>query len=148
MQLTTPNVDMYSLEDYRIARKRLAKMKREEAAAARLARKKERQKANKSLLEIDDEIDRVVTELAESKVDVSQGDSLKGRADDLMEIAKRCDSRAVANRSYKEALDNFTKAAGVYQKALDSDPANREVERKLDDVRRRMYWCRKMQTLS
>ena len=131
-------------------RKRLAKMKKEEAAAARLARKKERQKANKSLLEIDDEIDRAVTELADGggRMDVSQADSLKGRADDLIEIAKRCDSRDVANRSYKEALENLTKAAGMYQKALDGDPANREVERKLDDVRRRMYWCRKMQTLS
>ncbi|MBP5232848.1 MAG: hypothetical protein J6333_05520, partial [Planctomycetes bacterium] len=128
-------------------RKRLAKMKREEAAAARLARKKERQKANKSLLEIDDEIDRVVTELAESKVDVRQADSLKSRAADLMETAKRCDSRAVANRSYKEALENLTKAAGMYQKAMDSDPGNREVERKLDDVRRCMFMCRKMQTL-
>lgn len=130
-------------------RKRLAKMKKEEAAAARLARKKERQKANKSLLEIDDEIDRAATELSGGGgADVSQADSLKKRADDLIETAKRCDSRAVANRSYKEALENLTKAAGMYQKALDADPANRGVESKLDDVRRRMYWCRKMQTLS
>ena len=130
-------------------RKRLAKMKREEAAAARLARKQERQRANKSLLEIDDEIDRAVSELSsENRVDVSRADSLKNRADDLIETAKNCDSRDVANRSYREALENLTKAAGMYQKALDDNPNNREAERKLDDVRRRMYWCRKMQTLS
>lgn len=127
-------------------RKALAKLKKEEAIAARKAQREQKNR-NKDLIAIEEDVDAAMKDIADKPVQVAEADKLATQANDMMRTAQTCDSRAVANRNYKEALANFRQAAALYQKMVDDKRADASVERKLDEVRQKMYWCRKLQTL-
>lgn len=140
-----------ALAEQKAERARLAKMKKAEAAAARAERKRQREQSqNKALAQIEDDINSAITELGEAPVhsdkDTEKADTMLSRADDLIKTAQTCNSRDVQNQSYKDAVENLRQSAALYQRILNerNDPA---IERKLESAQKKLYWCRKLQTL-
>jgi len=139
-------------------RARIAKLQREEAEAARreLKKKQEEQKAkkegNQDLIAINEEVEAAAADIADTKVDsstVGRADKLASSAREKMKIARTCDSREIANKNYKEALAEFRQATALYEKALNAKggKGDSSLENKIEDARKNLYWCRKLQTL-
>lgn len=125
--------------------KKLAKLKKQEAAAARAEMRRKRREANKELAEIEDDIDSAVAELGDGDPDIAEADKKAAEAQKLMKAAQDGNSRAESNANYKSALDAFRAAAALYQKSLNAK-YDRNIDDKLNAVSQKMYWCRKMQT--
>jgi hypothetical protein len=133
--------------------KKLAQMKQEEIAALREQERQARAERKQKRSALDNLADSIADDIADAADEIAGQNPEVARADELADSAAKKMSEAqkgnrnASNANYKAAYDELKKAAAIYQKALEKNPADKASDAKLAAAMEKIYWCRKLQTL-
>lgn len=124
-----------------------AAIKQEEEIIAQFSKKQGSTGGSAEASAISKEVADVAKDLQKGDINLGKANALLSQAEALERKAQGADSRSVSNELYKEAVGKLTQALAIYQSSLKGDAGDDRIHEQMSLIARRLYWCRKMQTL-
>ncbi len=129
--------------DTRAAKMYLNSQTQEETVVAAVAKKDATAGEAK---DISDELDKARDEVKNPTM--AKADALVQQAKGLEEKAQSASNRKLSNELYKDAVVKLSQAMAMYQELQkDKKVDQAALDAKITDAARKLYWCRKLQTL-
>lgn len=124
-----------------------AAIKQEEEIIAQFSKKQGSTGGSAEANAISKEVADAAKDLQKGDISLSKANAMLSQAEALERKAQGAESRAVSNEMYKEAVSKLTQALAIYQSSLKGDAGDERIHEQMSLIARRLYWCRKMQTL-
>lgn len=129
--------------DTKAAKMYLQSQTQEDAIVAEVAKK---ETGSGEAKEIREDLDKARSELKNPTM--AKADELVQQARALEEKAQSASNRKLSNELYKEAVTKLSTALAMYQELQNDKRTDKNVlDQKMSDAARKLYWCRKLQTL-